>query len=451
MKKLGKRLTDITYPRVRARSDSLSPELVSIQENQESNFEKDLQQLYSVRLPNNNNCNIMADALRATVTLLKTFDGNPARLESFINQIDTFHARYFNNDVSQQEYVLLAIKSKLLNSAEELLLTRPDLQTWDQIKLALRQKFSDPITRTNLQQQLIFLTRKNESVQDYILKLKALVTQINNKICTEILNAEARAILIAQNELTATQNLLSNVPNDLRTLLIVQNPPNLDVAIEIISNYEILTSQNSFKNNFLQNMTTKPKQPNHTFLNNLPKPMNFQPPFWNNFQKPTNFRPPFPSQPININPQPVKHHFPTAQQVFGIKPKTNINQFKPLPPKIYPQPMSGVSIQPRRPPSQIRPQFNNQPYRQQYRPPQFTFQELTHLENEQEKPEYSESDYYPENSDYYPDYYPENSQKPFPGLQDNYSEYVNDNNDSPEEQLENFRLTASEIQNPVSN
>lgn len=104
----------------------------------------------------------MADALRSTVTLLKNFDGTPSRLEFFLNQIDTFHSRYFNNDLSQQEYVMLAIRSKIVQSAEDFLLTRPDLKTWPEIKLALQQKFSDPITRANLQQQLIFLSRKNE-------------------------------------------------------------------------------------------------------------------------------------------------------------------------------------------------------------------------------------------------------------------------------------------------
>lgn len=42
---------------------------------------------------------------------------------------------------------MLAIKSKLINQAEDFLITRPDLENWDQIKT-------------------------NESIQVYILKLK---------------------------------------------------------------------------------------------------------------------------------------------------------------------------------------------------------------------------------------------------------------------------------------
>lgn len=94
----------------------------------------------------------MADALRST-------DHTSARLEAFIKQIDTFCTQHFNEDASQQEHVLLAIKSKSINHAEEVLLTGPDLETGDQIRESLRQKFGDPFTRANLKQQLIFLTR----------------------------------------------------------------------------------------------------------------------------------------------------------------------------------------------------------------------------------------------------------------------------------------------------
>ncbi|XP_076271436.1 uncharacterized protein LOC143203188 [Rhynchophorus ferrugineus] len=160
----------------------------------------------------------MAESLRSTVQLLKTFDGTSSKLDSFINQIDTFYARYYTNDQSQQEYVLLAIKSKIIGEAEDFILTRPDLISWDQIKIALQQKFSDPITRCNLQQQLIFLVRnKNEPCLDYIQRLKSINTQINTKICTEVQNLEARNILIKQNELTATQNLLANISKKKKT------------------------------------------------------------------------------------------------------------------------------------------------------------------------------------------------------------------------------------------
>lgn len=44
----------------------------------------------------------MADDLRSTFGLLKTFDGTPSQLASFINQINIFYNRYFNNDQWKQ-------------------------------------------------------------------------------------------------------------------------------------------------------------------------------------------------------------------------------------------------------------------------------------------------------------------------------------------------------------
>lgn len=342
--------------------------------------------------------NDMADALRSTVTLLKTFDGTPSHLEAFVKQIDTFHNRYFNNDLSQQEYVNLAIKSKITGSAEDFLLTRSDLTTWDEIKTALRQKFSDPLTRANLQQQLIFLTKKNESTQDYIQKLKALVTKINTKICTDIANIEARTILINQNELTATQNLLANISSELRTLLIVQNPQNLDTAIDIITNYEVLISQNNFKNTFLQNHSqTKNLKPTTT-TSNFSNSNNYQNNRTNQFKSQKQFKP------LNQSNQTNKNQSSSKQT--------------------YPQPMSGVSIQPRKNMSIVR--HTQKPF-QQTGKPNFTFQELTHVDENNFEND-SEFDY-----------------------SDNQINEYDDNTDQSStvdetlaEQLENFQLQASE-------
>lgn len=384
----------------------------------------------------NNSIVEMADALRSTVSLLKPFDGTPSRLESFINQIDTFHTRYFNADPSQQEFVLLAIKSKIINNAEDFILTRSDLVTWAEIKNVLQQKFSDPITRANLQQQLIFLTKKNESTQDYIQKLKALVTKINTKICTEVTNAEARAILISQNELTATQNLLANISSELRTLLIVQNPQNLNTAIDIITNYEILTSQATFKNNYLQNQNKSNKPVNQIVSN-------FQRPFTPQVQRPQNqfFSNQRNQNQFFPNQRNQNHQFPNQFKKSQFRPQNqqpNTPNQKITPKQTFPQPMSGVSTI-KQNSIQTRPQYQNRPqsYFQQTGRPNFISQELTHIEKENNNDfDYqSESNYYP-NEDYNPEF-------------ENTEDYPSTSSmlpceESLSEQLQNFQLQASE-------
>ncbi|XP_076269709.1 uncharacterized protein LOC143202248 [Rhynchophorus ferrugineus] len=243
--------------------------------------------------------------------------------------------------------LLQTIESNIIDEAEDFLPTRPDLVSRDQNNKVPQHKFGDPMTRFNLQQQLIFLVRKqNESCLHYIKRLKSLTTKINKKICSEIQNVEARNILISENELTAIQNLLANVSNELRILLIVKNPKNLDSAIHIITNYQILTTQNRFKNNFIQNL--QPKHQNVNSTDNL-----F---LKSDTPRHSRNRTTLPNQSVNIKPQPVITHFPPAHAGFeknSPKPQPSYNKYQ------YP---SGVGITPRQP-QQSNPQchYRNQP------------------------------------------------------------------------------------------
>lgn len=208
----------------------------------------------------------MSDALRATVSLLKTFDGNTNRLEAFINITDRFYNRYYTGDELQKEFVNLAITSKLVGEANDFVLTRPDLTSWPAIKEALRLKFGDPISRQNLTQQLMFSTKnRNESTLDYVLKLKSLVHRISGKIQFEQLDNNTKQTLIAQTEPTATHNLMANVPQELRTVLIIQNPTNLSTAQNLIVNYEMINNQILFKTHFVQT-TNSPRTLPNTYI-----------------------------------------------------------------------------------------------------------------------------------------------------------------------------------------
>lgn len=123
-------------------------------------------------------------------------------MEAFINIIDPFHTRYFVGDESQKEFVNLAIQSKLMCDANDFILTRPDLTTWGEIKNGLKLKFGDPIYPQNVTQHLMCSTRnRNESVTDYVNKLKTLVHKITSKIQSDlyiIIHNNTKLMLIAQ-------------------------------------------------------------------------------------------------------------------------------------------------------------------------------------------------------------------------------------------------------------
>lgn len=382
----------------------------------------------------------MCDSLRATVSLLKTFDGNQNHLEAFINTIDTFHNRYYAGDESQKEFVNLAIQSKLIGEANNFILTRPDLITWPQIKEALRLKFSDPISRQNLTQQLMFsMKNRNESALDYVHKLKTLVHRIISKIQSEPLDTNTKLTLINQTELTATHNLMSNVPQDLKTILIIQNPSDLSTALNTITNYEMINNQLSFRHQISHPpMPFKPQPKPTTHSTPLQPPTNANV-FAPRFQQNTSF----PRQPIHVQPrwnQP--QHFPTNRQVFG-KPQ---NVFKPTNNSNFPKPtpMSGVSIQPRRPANfqNFGSRSGNQPFNHRQNNPHanpLIFQEITHLETPECIPEYNYS-----NLGNYPDYtLPTEYEDDFPVEYDTHDAAIQEityeaGND------ENFQTLASE-------
>ena len=179
--------------------------------------------------------------LRFYTSLLPTFSGTQNHLESFIRSIDEFYQLYFtNNGIEQNKVVLAAIKSKLIDSARDFLLSRPDLDSWPSIKEALRQKFGDPITYQILHQQLqYFKINKNESIIQFVDRLKSFVQKIFSKLHCEVADANAKLILINQIEKTSVLILTANSPQTLKTMLMLQRPNTIDDAYIQVNNYMI--------------------------------------------------------------------------------------------------------------------------------------------------------------------------------------------------------------------
>lgn len=350
---------------------------------------------------------------------IKQFSGKSEHLEFFINSVDKFYNRYFlgTNDESLKEFVFASICSKLIDDAGDYILCRPDLVSWPSIRDALRLKFGDRINRHVLAQQLNFLARnKNESVLDFLERLKILKTKIALKINSDAsLSIPTKIALVEQTELNAVSVLIANSPSELRTILMYKNPVTLDDANSDVINHMLIEQQLSARFQPRQNNSSNmahhfkaPKpvfQANQTFTN----PMNhYQPQFasgsntfypnFNNFSA----KPSFPSQPINIQSRQVQHHFPTAREVFG-PPKNVFSKENSHKPKEPPVPMSTSS----RIPSQFT---RNGTIRSSRHFPNFQrhpiINEVTHIENSYDASEnidYAENQpqNYPECHDYF--------------------------------------------------
>lgn len=351
-------------------------------------------------------------AAKAIAGTLRPFSGRSEHLESFINSVDKFYDRYGKTtDNSLSEFVFATICSKIIDEAGDFLLCRHDLDTWPEIKTALRNKFGDKLDRNVLQQQFIFLTRnRNENIIDFLDRLKVLKMRLNLKINADpYLDETTKLSLINQNEITAVTVLLTNTNPELRTLLMIKNPKDIEEATAYVINHSLIEQQLQLRQPQQLTRPHRPPQRHIPQISKLPQfnynPRQFPQSFVPSQPQPFNQRPfanmafqnqqPFPRQPINVTPRPVQRHFPTNEQVFG-KP---VNVFSPKnshKPQGKPEPMSTSSKLPT-----LRTKLQN--YRPNFfkstGPCNFIAEELTNLETNY--PSYPQE---PEINEYYLNY-----------------------------------------------
>lgn len=354
-----------------------------------SNFENNLPSFNSSNISDNLN---RMEILKSFASILPTFSGNSEHLETFILAIDEFHDLYYTGDDVQKKYVLGVIRSKLIDNSRDFLMSRPDLKTWAAIKTTLREKYGDPINYQVLMQQLNYIYKnKNESLLEFVQRLKSFIQRIVSKIQSQNIDNNSKLILTAQAEKTAVIVLMSNVPEALKTILLVHNPETLDAALVQVTNFNLIESQINLKNQVTQRPSSS--QSNHNTNNRNSQhqqtPFNYYNYHTINPQQNT-FRQPFPRQPVNVQPRPVKHYYPTNAQVFG-KPK---NVFAPQKNQNYNNNNQGFN-QNRPTPMSIStagPSRINQNVFRPSGPRNFLSQELTNLETEEIKEEESYQD-----------------------------------------------------------
>lgn len=321
---------------------------------------------------------------------------------------------------SLNEFVEASIKSKLIDQAGDFIFYRPDLKTWPEIRNALRIKLGDKTDRHVLMQQLNFLNKNiNENSLDFIDRIKTLLSRINIKICVDPnLSLGTKNALIAQTESTAITVLMANVTTELRTILMIHNPKNLDEANTLVFNHSLIEQQINSRVNISRRTLNVPIRPNipPAFHHNNYSVRQMTP--TNSFRMPNmavqntvppqqtfSHRPIFPRQPINIQPRPVNRQFFTNRQVFG-NPVNVFSRENSHKPTEKPTPMSTTS----RIPSKQRRNFNRN-QTNPYRNPHVFATQVTNLDdcNYYENQSYAnpERDYYnnytnnPEDDQYY--------------------------------------------------
>ncbi|KAK9881378.1 hypothetical protein WA026_016269 [Henosepilachna vigintioctopunctata] len=251
-------------------------------------------------------------------------------LESFLNSADRFYERYGRTqDNSLSEFVYASICSKIIDDAGNFILCRPDLQTWPEVKQTLKEKFGDKIDRHVLQQQFIFITRnKTENISNFIERLELTKMRLNLKINSDPhIDPQTKLSLIQQNEVTAITVLISNSNDELRTLLMLKNPKDIDEATSLVLNHSLMEQQINFRYQPWDRNANKfqPRPINHQRQNNFNsyrnQSFNNRTREWmSHFQNsniPTYFNNQDQQSPIDFEHRSVQHNYPTNEQVFG--------------------------------------------------------------------------------------------------------------------------------------
>lgn len=405
--------------------------------------------LTSNNMANPNNA-VNLPILNQYISVIPQFDGDKNKLENFLSICDKFITRYYNSsDESFNDFLLLAITSKLTNEAQNLINSRPELNSWDLIKNALRINFGELRDRESLEQDLLTITlNRNENLIEFGERIKIARSKLNSKIRSDLdLDPATKLIYLNQYDSLALNAFIRNLKGEIRTIVRLRKPRTIEHAISLVIeeenfNYNINQNQNKQIQNipkpflkphipgFVNNSRDiAPRNyqifqtPQHRIPNNVPQniPPQFNRQFFN--------KPQFPSQPINIQPRQItQQHFPTNRQTFG--PPQNV--FKPSPNRQL-GPVEPMSTQSRLSNPQTfqkqNPFRNFNPNHNQHR--QWQSRELNHIDFQADNNNYSDYSNYDSDNRF---------------IDNNYAYAFNQN--TPEQDFTQFDYTANQ-ENPV--
>lgn len=172
-------------------------------------------------------------AAKAIADCFPIFDGNCMELEAFIFECDSFFNIFgTTTDNNLNHFAYSTIRTKLKGAVINFIMCRPDINTWPMIKQSLRENFGDRTDRQTLTREFLQLTKnRNETIIDFLNKVKRIKSRLEIKITSDKHLTNARkTLLIEQNETNAIDVLLANVDDNLRVKLDLTNPKSVNEA-----------------------------------------------------------------------------------------------------------------------------------------------------------------------------------------------------------------------------
>lgn len=253
---------------------------------------------------------------------------------------------------------------KLRGRAADLIDSRSELKTWQQIKNALNVTFSDQRGIDCLIQDLISIKPlKNETPINFGMRIQNARSLLFAKLSSLIVNENEKLIKIVHYDDFALKTFLACLPYHMQLVVRLKNPENLEQALAYTTEEENFIYFSNGRTNNSHNLNFK----NNALPLHAPKPQSFTPSRPSNFQpnfnhaKPlTMFNRPFQPQNNSLfrNPQPS---FQSNQNIFQQRP------FQMRPPQQFQNFRNPIAPPSFRPPQNL----NHNPFRpqaQQFKP-----------------------------------------------------------------------------------
>lgn len=316
--------------------------------------------------------NSVEGALRALQTpqiirMLPPFDGNPIKLHSFIRSIDDLMPEISKvKNTPAYTVWLLAIRSKIIGDADNVLEFYGTSTDWDEIKNSLITHYSDKRDEVSLTKDLFKITQADKEIEDFYKEITFMLSLMVNQLNLNEHNSDVRAAKNLFYQEIGLKVFLAGLNEPVGTVIRAQCPTSLKDALR-----RCIEERNFYYHK--QKSYTPPVPTRNKFQNKFSNP-------FSRFQQTPVTQNSFPSYPIQTNPfqrvapiqrpQQLQH---TPQQFSPFQPQVPFQRtFSPSQPNHSQRPQQpGPSNPFNRNPNQF-----SKPPSGTYRPPKPTPMEI---------------------------------------------------------------------------
>lgn len=192
---------------------------------------------------------------------IQPFDGNEKQLFNFINRIDALVPLIETLNIHFKRIIIGYIQDRLTHEARDTILKHGQVETWTELKSVLKRAHGES-TPINSLLDKIALCRCYGTIEQFYNQLSDLLIRLNNayslteQLTNDQITCDKRIVL---NCFTA------NLPDPVKGIIIVRNPPTMDDAYNIILTNGYSEYTNPHKQHPTSHSNYQQKQRNNDF------------------------------------------------------------------------------------------------------------------------------------------------------------------------------------------